>query len=65
MTTHASDIEEVLDILRCPVSHSKLTLDGDELVAVTGEHRYRIEDGIPNFVVGSYQTSSGEGDGER
>jgi uncharacterized protein YbaR (Trm112 family) len=43
---------ELLSVLRCPVTGSGLTQEGDELVTVTADDsgnklRYRIEDGIP------------------
>lgn len=38
---------ELLALLRCPVTRSKLRLDGDTLVAEIGGLRYPIRDGIP------------------
>lgn len=43
---------ELLSVLRCPVTGSRLEQDGDELVTVTAgadgaKLRYAIEDGIP------------------
>ncbi|MCA4133575.1 Trm112 family protein [Arthrobacter sp. M4] len=43
---------ELLSILRCPVTHSSLVQEGDELVSTAdgpsgGKVRYAIEDGIP------------------
>lgn len=38
---------ELLALLRCPVTRSKLRLDGNMLVAEIGGLRYPIRDGIP------------------
>ena len=47
------DISRVADILVCPASHSKLVLDGENLVATCPESRrsYPILDGIPRLLV--------------
>lgn len=61
---------EIVQVLRCPVSHSRLRLvDGrrvDEeitagtLVSADGAHRYPIRDGVPRFVQDDdYATSFG------
>lgn len=39
--------QALLDILVCPVTRSKLRLEGDALVAQVGGLRYPIRDGIP------------------
>ena len=39
--------QEFLSIVRCPLTHSRLALEGDTLVAETGGLRYPIRDGIP------------------
>jgi uncharacterized protein len=39
--------DEFLSIIRCPVTHSRMRLEGDWLVAETGGLRYPIRDGIP------------------
>jgi len=39
--------EEILGILRCPVTRSRLHQDGDFLVGEVGGLRYPIRDGIP------------------
>jgi uncharacterized protein len=39
--------EEFLDIVRCPVTHSRLRHEGDFLIAELGGLRYPIRDGIP------------------
>ena len=38
---------EVLEILRCPLTHSKLRQEGDWLIAEVGGLRYPVRDGIP------------------
>lgn len=38
---------ELLELLRCPVTHSRLRLEGDFLVAEVGGLRYPVRDGIP------------------
>ena len=37
----------LLDVLVCPLTRSKLTLEGDELVSAVGGLRYPIRNGIP------------------
>ena len=37
----------LLEILRCPITHSKLRMEGDWLIAETGGLAYPIKDGIP------------------
>ena len=39
--------DELLDMLRCPLTRSRLRREGDELVAETGGLRYPVRDGIP------------------
>jgi uncharacterized protein YbaR (Trm112 family) len=38
---------ELLEILRCPLTHSKLRPEGDFLVAEVGGLGYPVRDGIP------------------
>jgi uncharacterized protein YbaR (Trm112 family) len=38
---------QLLEILRCPLTHSKLRLEGEWLVAEVGGLRYPIRDGFP------------------
>jgi uncharacterized protein len=38
---------DLLQILRCPLTHSKLTLEGDFLIAEVGGLAYPVRDGIP------------------
>ncbi len=42
---------ELLDILVCPLTRSKLRQEGDQLVAEVGQLRYPIRDGIPILLV--------------
>ena len=42
---------EVLELLRCPLTRSKLRREGDELVAEAGGLRYPIREGIPTLLV--------------
>jgi uncharacterized protein YbaR (Trm112 family) len=39
--------DEFLEIIRCPLTRSRLSRDGDSLIAQTGGLRYPIRDGIP------------------
>lgn len=39
--------QSLLDLLVCPLTHSKLRLEGTELVATVGGLRYPIRNGIP------------------
>jgi uncharacterized protein YbaR (Trm112 family) len=41
---------ELLDILRCPLTHSRLRQEGDFLVAEVGGLAYPVRDGIPVFL---------------
>ncbi|MEM8875507.1 MAG: Trm112 family protein [Planctomycetota bacterium] len=40
-----------LELLRCPMTQSKLTLEDEELVAAVGGLRYPVRDGIPVLLV--------------
>jgi len=42
---------ELLDILVCALTRSKLRLEGDELIAQVGGLRYPIRDGIPVMLI--------------
>ncbi|HLL89433.1 MAG TPA: Trm112 family protein [Tepidisphaeraceae bacterium] len=42
---------ELLDLLRCPLTHSRLRQDGDFLVAEAGGLAYPVRDGIPVMLV--------------
>ncbi len=43
--------DRLLQILRCPLTHSKLRHDGDWLIAEQGGLAYPIRDGIPVMLV--------------
>ena len=48
----ANDIDaELLDLLRCPLTHSPLRQEGEFLVATVGGLRYPLRDGIPVMLV--------------
>jgi uncharacterized protein YbaR (Trm112 family) len=38
---------ELLDLLRCPLTHSPLRQEGEFLVATVGGLRYPVREGIP------------------
>lgn len=42
---------ELIDLLRCPLTRSKLRLEGDHLVAEVGGLRYPVRDGIPVMLI--------------
>ncbi len=52
-TEHTSNIidAELLEILRCPLTHSRLRQEGDFLIAEVGGLAYPVRDGIPVFLV--------------
>jgi uncharacterized protein YbaR (Trm112 family) len=51
-STSSSTIDpELLEILRCPLTHSRLRLEGDFLVAEVGGLAYPVRDGIPVMLV--------------
>ncbi len=46
-----ADVDEaLLEILRCPLTLSRLRLEGDELVAEVGGLRYPVREGIPQML---------------
>ena len=52
MSNETAAIEpELLDILRCPLTRSKLRLEGNYLIAEVGGLKYPIRDGIPVMLV--------------
>ncbi|GAB4109892.1 MAG: hypothetical protein Kow00105_18620 [Phycisphaeraceae bacterium] len=51
MNTPNTISPEVLKVLRCPLTRSPLTQEGDELVAEVGGLRYPIRDGIPILLI--------------
>lgn len=42
---------ELLEILRCPLTHSRLRLEGEFLVAEVGGLAYPVRDGIPVMLI--------------
>ena len=50
MTPNPLDAE-LLNILICPLTRSKLRLEGDELIGELGGLRYPIRDGIPVLLI--------------
>lgn len=42
---------ELLDLLRCPLTRSRLRQDGDHLVAEVGGLSYPVRDGIPVMLI--------------
>jgi len=48
---------ELLAILVCPLSHASLVEEGDFLVSTDAatRRRYRVVDGIPNFLISDSQ----------
>ena len=42
---------EFLAILRCPLSHAPLVLEGDRLLCYESRKAYRIEDGFPVLLI--------------
>ena len=42
---------ELLNILRCPLTRSRLTQEGDYLVSEVGGLRYPVRDGIPVMLI--------------
>jgi uncharacterized protein YbaR (Trm112 family) len=52
---------ELLDILRCPLTRSRLRQEGDFLVAELGGLSYPIRDGIPVMLVEEAKLPAGVG----
>ena len=51
--------QDLLDILICPLTRSKLRLEGDELVSEVGGLRYPIRDGIPVLLIDEAELPEG------
>lgn len=50
--TPAAELDaELLELLRCPLTHSRLRPEGTFLVAEEGGLRYPVRDGIPVMLV--------------
>jgi uncharacterized protein len=50
---------ELLDILRCPLTRSRLRQEGDFLVSEVGGLSYPVRDGIPVMLVEEARLPSG------
>lgn len=50
---------ELLDLLRCPLTRSRLRQEGDFLVAEVGGLSYPVRDGIPVMLVEEARLPSG------
>jgi len=50
---------EILSILRCPLTRSKLRQEGDWLIAEAGGLRYPVRDGIPVMLIEEAQLPPG------
>ena len=60
MPEHSNQIDpELLDILRCPLTRSRLKQDGDFLVSEVGGLGYPVRDGIPVMLVEEARLPSG------
>jgi uncharacterized protein len=60
MSEHSNQIEaELLEILRCPLTRSRLRQDGDFLISEIGGLAYPIRDGIPVMLVEEARLPSG------
>ena len=53
--------EQILSLLRCPLTHSRLSREGNFLVAEVGGLRYPIQDGIPVLLVEEAKLPAGCG----
>ena len=53
LETNAAELmmDEMLQLLVCPVDHARLDLNGDGLVCQACGRRYPIEDGVPNMLI--------------
>ncbi len=49
----------LLDILRCPLTRSRLRLEGEFLVAEVGGLKYPLRDGIPVMLIEEAQLPEG------
>jgi uncharacterized protein YbaR (Trm112 family) len=49
--SHAQIDPELLDMLRCPLTRSRLRLEGQYLIAEVGGLGYPVRDGIPVMLI--------------
>lgn len=54
-----SENEPFDDVIVCPLTHSPLVREGDELVAQIGGLRFPIRDGIPVLLIGEARLPDG------
>ena len=60
MSEHSNHIDpELLDILRCPLTRSRLRQEGDFLISEVGGLAYPVRDGIPVMLVEEARLPSG------
>ena len=60
--TAAREIDDgLLELLRCPLTLSRLRREGEELVAEVGGLRYPVRDGIPQMLVEEARLPAGVG----
>jgi uncharacterized protein YbaR (Trm112 family) len=52
---------ELVALLRCPLTHSKLRQEGDFLVAEAGGLAYPVKDGIPVMLIEEAKLPQGVG----
>jgi uncharacterized protein len=51
--------EAILELLVCPITHSKLRRDGEYLVSTVGGIKYPIRDGLPVLLPDAAQLPPG------
>ena len=62
LTTMPKDVDaELLEILRCPLTRSRLHQDGDFLVAEIGGLAYPVREGIPVMLAEEARLPDGVG----
>lgn len=60
MPDHSNQLDpELLEILRCPLTRSRLRQDGDFLISEVGGLAYPVRDGIPVMLVEEAKLPSG------
>ena len=50
---------ELLEMLRCPLTHSRLRMEGDFLIAEVGGLAFPVRDGIPVMLLEEAQLPAG------
>lgn len=61
-STSAREIDAgLLEMLRCPLTLSRLRREGDELVAEIGGLRYPVREGIPQMLIEEARLPAGVG----